>query len=229
MLAFFGGAATQSDALPRTSTNSLSPRSEEDVAVPCSNASQPYCSGTMLGRVAAPAAASSSSQPTLLQDHQAQQSGTSIVHNQIKCVCSTLVSDNAQTWHSRNVKKWCAENGVTQRLTASYMPKSSGMCERQVGVLKGRMKKMSMVSWDWRRTLPRAVRILNHSVNESTLHSASELKNGMTRDGKKVAERVREQWIREAQELTRRQQRYSNDAMRKKYGAGVYYEWEIML
>ena len=60
----------------------------------------------VLGRVAAPAAASSSSQLTLLQDHQAQQSGTSIVHNQIKCVCSTRFLANLRNLHALN------QNGI---------------------------------------------------------------------------------------------------------------------
>ena len=130
-----------------------------------------------------------------------------------------LISDNAQTWHSKDVKKWCIENGVIQRLTASYMPKSNGMCERQIGVLKGRLKRMSTKPYGWRKILPRAVRIMNHSVNETTLHSAAELKFGTTRDGKKVAERVRKKWIYEAQERTRRQQWCSNEIRRKKYGS----------
>ena len=130
-----------------------------------------------------------------------------------------LVSDNAQTWHAGTVKKWCAENGAVQRLTASYMPKSNGMCERQIGVLKGRLKRMCTEPRDWKKLLPRAVRIMNSSVNETTLHSAAELKNGLTRDGRRVAETVRRQWILEARELTRRQQQYSNEARRKKYGS----------
>ncbi len=130
-----------------------------------------------------------------------------------------LVSDNAQTWHSKDVSRWCTENGVTQRLTASYMPKSNGMCERQIGILKGRLKRMAAKPCDWRRLLPKAVRIMNHSVNETTLHSAAELKDGIARDGKRVAEGVREKWIVEALERTRKQQWHSNEVRRRKYGS----------
>ena len=128
-----------------------------------------------------------------------------------------LVSDNAQTWNSKSVKKWCEENGVKQRLTASYMPKSNGMCERQIGVLKGRLKRMCETPEDWSKILSRAVRVINNSVNETTLHSAAELKMGLSRDGKRVSRSVQEQWISEAQERTKKQQWQSNETRRRKY------------
>ena len=130
-----------------------------------------------------------------------------------------LISDNAQTWNSRSVREWCKEHGVSQRLTASYMPKSNGLCERQIGILKGRLKRMCGNSEDWKRVLPRAVKIMNNSVNETTLHTAAELKNGVTRNGKEVTREIQENWIKEAKERTRKTQLDANEMKKRKYGS----------
>ena len=130
-----------------------------------------------------------------------------------------LVSDNAQTWRSKEVRSWCERNKTVQRLTASYMPQSNGMCERQIGVLKGRLKRMAKNPWEWRKVLPTATRIMNRSVNETTGYSAAELKNGEMRNGRKVKNEVQERWIQEAIEKTLKRQEYTNELRRKKFGS----------
>ena len=135
-------------------------------------------------------------------------------HGQIR----TLISDNAGTWRSERIEDWCRRNGTRQRISASYMPKSNGMCERQIGILKGRLKRMSEAPQRWRSVLHRAVKVMNNSVNETTGYTAAELKDGMRRDGTRASQRTRRMWRRESLRRTAQRRAVTNSGQMKKYG-----------
>jgi len=124
---------------------------------------------------------------------------------------AAIQTDNARSFTSQQVKKWCRAFGVRHRFSSAYSPHSNGIVERMVGNLKLRIKKaLGDKQLSWSSRVLEAQNTINRSVNQVTGFTPDELTFGRCRDGTRVSTSCMLQWRSIASANTVSRQKYAD-------------------
>ena len=89
---------------------------------------------------------------------------------------TVLVTDNAPSYRSEQMKKWCRSRGITHQFTAPYRHQSSGVVERcNRTVVQQLRKRVKLYGTAWPEELDEVVRSINTSVHSTTKKTPREL------------------------------------------------------
>ena len=127
----------------------------------------------------------------------------------------TIVSDQAQCFMALAFDRFCQDKSMLRKVTPAYAPYSNGLCERAVGTVLGRLRRMPP-HWNWARKIRQTESAYNNAWHASLRATPAEVLYGVRPDGQMLSveawDRLRARAERSDRERKERQMRQSEKA-----------------
>ena len=128
-----------------------------------------------------------------------------------------ILTDNAQAFIGSDVTQWCQNRGIVRLRAGILTPQSNGLVERQVGLIKSRMRRMWLAG-GYYPSVTEIEAVVNSSVNRVTGYTPDEIVFGKRRTGDFATSEELAEWRENARhrsnearnETTRRHRKKEN-------------------